>query len=258
MQGVLLFEVGNAAVYLAVSGDYLSFLKAGMFLPLSAAGVILMALGTWTALPVALAYVNDDPAEGGPDAGVDGGRHDDGQREGGHDEGHDGPRAGWLLVLPLVALVLMARVPLGADAARREVLRSGPPPSDLTFPPLQPPTGGAVEMSVSTFVTRATYDREQGLAGEPVRMTGFVVSDPAAPEGYLLTRFSLMCCAADAYTSQVEVRGLPGRPPPDDTWVVVVGEWVPPSGGDGPVIDRPPVLQLQTQTVIDAPENPYD
>jgi uncharacterized repeat protein (TIGR03943 family) len=262
LQGLLLVEVGGAAMYLAMSGRYLTFLKPGLRLPIAAAGLIQMVLGTWTIWPALVAYVNDpadDPADDpatddpvGARAPID--RHPDA----GDDDQHHGPSVGWLLALPLLALALVAPPPLGAAAARRDVGRAAPPPAGVSFPPLPHPTDGSIEMAVSAFVARANYDRDQSLAGATIRMTGFVVRDPGLAEGYLLTRFSLVCCAADAFASQVEVRIPNTPPPPDDTWVMVVGKWIPPGAQDRAQIERPPAFTAQSQTVIEAPQDPYD
>ena len=262
LQGLLLVEVGCAAVYLAMSGRYLTFLKPGLRLPMAAAGLIQVILGTWTIWPALVAYVNDraddpadDPATNTP---VGARATTDRHPEAGDDDQHHGPSVGWLLALRLVALALVAPPPLGAAAARRDVGRAAPPPADVSFSPLPDPTDGSIELAVSSFVARANYDREQSLAGATIRMTGFVVRDPGLADGYLLTRFSLVCCAADAFASQVEIRITNTPTPPDDTWVVVVGEWIPPTARDRARTERPPAFTAQSQTVIEAPLDPYD
>jgi uncharacterized repeat protein (TIGR03943 family) len=251
-QGCLLFAVGLNAAYLSASGRYLSFLKPGIRLPMTATGMLLVALGAWTLWPAVAAYVNglDDPAtaDRAPD-------HDMPDH---HGTAHRGPLVGWLLALPLVALALISPPPLGADAARHDLGRAVPIPSYDGFLPLPPATDGPIALRVSDFVARAAYDRHETLAGVRIRLTGFVVRHPDVTDRYLLTRFSLACCAADAFASQVEVRGLEGFPPPDNTWVVVVGEWLPASGRNREDPVDPPVLMARSQTLVEAPTDPYE
>jgi uncharacterized repeat protein (TIGR03943 family) len=253
-QGSLLFAVGLNTVYLSASGRYLWFLKPGIRFPMTATGVLLVALGAWTLWPCVAAYVNgeDDPVTGDRTPDHDAYDH--------HGTAHRGPPVGWLLALPLVALALVSPPPLSADAARHEMGRAVPVPRYAEFPPLPLATDGPVELRVSAFVARATYDRHESLAGVRVRLTGFVVRDPDVADGYLLTRFSLACCAADAFASQVEVRGVAGLPPPEDSWVVVVGQWqwLPASGRSREQTEDPPVLMARSQTLIEAPTDPYE
>jgi uncharacterized repeat protein (TIGR03943 family) len=209
-----------------------------MLVPLAASAAMLVLLGGLTVWPAIVVYVD------GRDDGADT-----------HDAHAHNSSIGWLLLLPLMALALVAPTPLGADAARRDIGRSAPPPAEVEFGPLPASTGGAVELPVSTFVSRARYDRHHAIAGVSVRLTGFVVRDPAISDGYLLTRFALVCCASDAFASQVRIQGLSGPPPPDDTWVEVVGEAIAPHALDSHEI---PALRLQSQTLIDAPVNPYE
>jgi uncharacterized repeat protein (TIGR03943 family) len=260
-QGALLLVVGYVTTFLATFGGYLAFLRAGMRLPMSAAGLMLVILGAVTIWPAVMAYLDGDDhhpdahdAEGGPVVGRD---H---RRDSPYDHGsaHHVPWVGWLFLLPPMAMLLVPPTSLGADAARRDIGRSAPPPGEVEFSPLPAPTDGAVELPVSTFVARARYDLDHGMAGVPIRMTGFVVRDPAMNDGYLLTRFALVCCAADAYASQVEIQDLAGPPPPDDTWVEVVGEWIAPSDGDARGIGRSAALRVSSQAVVEAPENPYE
>jgi uncharacterized repeat protein (TIGR03943 family) len=91
-----------------------------------------------------------------------------------------------------------------------------------------------------------------------VRLTGFVVRDPDIPDGYTLTRFVMACCAGDALPMQVTVRGLDGPPPADDTWVEVVGEWIPPDDPPARGAERGAAIELETQTEITAPTYPYE
>jgi uncharacterized repeat protein (TIGR03943 family) len=93
-----------------------------------------------------------------------------------------------------------------------------------------------------------------GFARVRVRLVGFVVPDPQ-PQGFLLTRFAISCCAADAIPMQVAVLAAQGGIPPPDTWVEVEGTWQPPVSGDTRL---PPILRPTSVLRIDPPADPYE
>lgn len=242
--GVLVAVTGVVAVRLSVTGAYLSYLKEGMRWPLFAAGVVLTVLGGITILRSLRA----------PD------RHDDEDAVVGH-EGHGhgpgGPRVGWLLVVPLLAILLVAPAPLGAYAAARDESRVAEVDTS-SFGALPPPTDGALDLTLTHFVQRAYYDEDSTMAGVPVRLSGFVVADASVPDGYLLTRFTLSCCAADAFPIQVEVHGVEGPIPPNDTWLEVTGTWIEPPAGTSVGIERGAALRATSAVQIEQPSNPYE
>lgn len=211
------------------------------------AGIVLTTLGLLTILR---GVRNGRGAVGPASAGDDS-----------HEHAHS-PRVAWLLLLPLLAILLVAPAPLGADAAGRSDAQAPPSPAaDSLFGPLPAPSDGAVELTVTEFLQRALYDDARSLEAVPVRLRGFVVVDPETSDGYLLTRFVLSCCAADGFPIQVAATCIDGPPPPDDTWVEVVGTWDPPApdtsetDGGGPAVAA---LAAESQTVIDPPAKPYE
>jgi uncharacterized repeat protein (TIGR03943 family) len=261
-QGVLLAGTGTVVARLAATGAYLNYLKEGMRFPLLAAGLAMVALGTLT---LVRALVPDDeiPDDAAPDDAAPGDPPDREDHPGGHvhhdHHAHGGPRVAWLLVLPLLGLLLIVPGPLGADAARRDTTAAAPPRAEWSrFAPLAAPRDGAVDLPLGVFLSRAYYDDDDSLGGVPVRLTGFVVADPAIPDGYRLTRYLLTCCAADAMPLQVVVQGLGSPPPADDTWLEVVGTWVPPADPTAEGVDRGAVLAVTSQVEIPPPANPYE
>lgn len=164
-----------------------------------------------------------------------------------------------LLLAPVMVLLLATPVPLGSDAIGRggaagDVRRAARPAA--TSSRLPAPVDGAVELGMTDFLARATLDRSGSLHGARVRLTGFVAPGPDA-ETFALTRFSLVCCAADAFALQVEVRGAPLPLPASDTWVAVEGEWVEaplPEDGDLAVV----ALRAEEIRPIEAPTDPYE
>jgi uncharacterized repeat protein (TIGR03943 family) len=246
--GLLVSLTGLIAVRLVVSGSYLSYVRPGMRLPLLAAGAVMLVLGLVSFLRAAWHGAGGEPGSVGPTPG--GAGHD------GHSHGPGGPAISWLLVLPLLVLALVVPAPLGADATKRD-RAAPPPPSRSAFPPLPAPVHGAIELSVESFAQRSLYDEAGTLDGRRLRLIGFVVADPSVPDGYLLSRFVISCCAADARSFGIPVHGAPAPLLPDNTWVAVEGQWIEPAP-DGPDAVREVGLQIASQVVIDQPANPYE
>lgn len=168
-----------------------------------------------------------------------------------HDHG-GGSRVGWLLVAPILAIAVVAPSPLGAFAANRAPTTLPTPPRD--FGPLPAATNGAVDLPLTEFVGRARYGQGRSLDGIPVRLVGFATTD-ARGDGFLLTRFVISCCAADARPVRVAIRG--GQPPwpAPDTWLEVTGTWRPETRSAEDT--GPPTLNTTGLRTISPPANQY-
>lgn len=242
-QAAVLFLVGAMALYLGASDAALAYVKAGLQPLLLASGVVLIGLG----VAAALWY----------------------RREQDHHQPH-GPRVAWLLALPPLALVLIAPPALGAFAASRQAIQ--PPPASQAsptgqatptadpdlFPPLLPPDdGAAVSLTLAEYMVR-DYEAPHTLAGVRLRLVGFVTPQEPGRDGYLLTRFAINCCAADATALKVAIHGDP-VPRAPDTWLEVEGRWQQRTGGDP---DQPasetPLLLAESIRVIKQPSPPYE
>ena len=140
-------------------------------------------------------------------------------------------------------------------SALRGLVRDDPR-TRTDFGPLPAPAapGDPVVLSLKEFVGRAVYDRGRSLQGTPVRLVGFVTPDTRGG-GFLLTRFIVTCCAADARPLRVAVRGLEPPGPAADTWLEVTGTWhAEPRAAED---QRPPVLDATDVRTIPAPTSPY-
>jgi uncharacterized repeat protein (TIGR03943 family) len=250
-QAAVLLTVGVMALYLGASDAALAYVKAGLQRLLLASGGILVGLA-------AVAVGRSRRDQNGEPSGD------------GHGHRPHGPRVAWLLALPPLALVLIAPPALGAFAASRQATR--PPPISQTvrtdqatagvdealFPPLvHPGDGAAVPLTLAEYLAR-DYEAPHTLAGVRIRLVGFVTPQQPGRNGYLLTRFAINCCAADATALKVAIHGDP-VPRAPDTWLEVEGRWQQRTSGDP---DQPssetPLLLAESIRVIKQPSPPYE
>ncbi len=230
--GVLLVLVGGAVLRISVGDVYLRYVKESLRPWLLLSGVTLVLLGLLTLLVVWRA----GRADHDPDAA---------------DHGHGAPGAAWLLLLPVLAIFLIAPPALGAFSAERETAVVTAPAADSDVPPL--PAGDPVPLYLSDFASRAIWDDGRSLAGRNVALTGFVSAAPGG--GWYLTRLSLTCCAADAVATKITVTEAPYAPP-SNTWVTVTGQWVP--GGGTQSETAIPWIKATQMAEVAPPKNPYE
>lgn len=242
-------RVGRAAVMLTLglisarmlwTGSFGWFIQQRMRWPLLAATIVLLMLGVYEGVKGAQEESDNPNTMRLPRA----------------------PRIGWMMVLPLVVLVSVAPTGLGAAAADR-VENFTPVDSEDLFEDLDT-SNGPVELRLLDFVNRALWDEQRSVEDTTIRLEGLVVNDPDVPDGFLLTRFLVSCCAADGVPIQVAVRGVE-QSLPDDTWVVTEVVWREP---DIPYIEIEDDVwfveaDLQSITVdptppTDAYESPYE
>lgn len=87
-------------------------------------------------------------------------------------------------------------------------------------------------------------------AGEEVSFLGFVARDRGMPaDEFMLTRFVISCCVADALSVQVRVVGAPPGRLSNDQWVRVSGRFFP--------LGDQSVVQASTIVNVARPKHPY-
>ncbi|HVW40564.1 MAG TPA: TIGR03943 family protein [Amycolatopsis sp.] len=223
-QNVLLVLLGGALLKIGITGDYLRYVKPAQLPWVLAGGAVMVALG-------AIAIVRDIRSA----------------RVAGH--GHHHPaRAAWLLVLPVLAVFLIAPPALGSYSVTRAEARPVAQ-SAAAFPAL--PAGDPLPMTLTEFVTRAGWDASGSLNSRTVQLTGFVTHSKGST---LLARMVITCCAADAYPLKVRLVGPAGYP--DDTWLQVTGHVVP--GTATRANSYTADFTLATVKRISAPQDPYE
>ncbi|MYZ06177.1 TIGR03943 family protein [Streptomyces sp. SID2999] len=222
-QAAVMFLLGGALLHAGTTDLYLRYVKSGLRPLVLAAGVVLVvaALATvWYERKRAVAH-------------------------GGHPE----PRVAWLLVLPVLALILIAPPALGSYSAVRTGTALQPPYGLDPLPATDP-----VRLSVVDYASRAAYTHS--LRGRTVRVTGFLALD-AHGTPYLV-RMALNCCAADAQPVKI---GLTGQLPPvlrPDAWLEVTGVYAPRVTRDPVNNGVIPYLRVTSARPVATPADPYD
>jgi uncharacterized repeat protein (TIGR03943 family) len=236
-QNILLLLLGGALIKIAVNGDYLRYVKPAQQPWIIAGGAVMVLLG-------AVAIVRDlraARAKAAPD----------------HEESHDhahSARPAWLLLVPVLAVFLVAPPALGADSVIRTEARvpaSAAAANAAAFPPL--PAGNVVPLAVNEFVSRAGWDAAGTLNGRTVSLTGFVVHTDG---GTLLARLVISCCAADAFPVTVRLRDGAADHLPGDAWIRVTGQVVP--GTATKANSYTPDLTPASVVSVPAPKDPYE
>ncbi len=236
-QSIVLVLLGGALLRISVGETYLRYVKESLQPFLIASGVLLVALGV-------ISLVRDNRR-----------RSAESSHSGGHDHAH-GPKVAWLLLLPVLAIFLVAPPALGSYAAARDDAEIAEPESLPAFPPLPSPAAGVdwAPLSLKNYYVRAVWDDGASLIGRPIRLVGFVTERPGG--GFYLTRLRIACCAADSQPVKVVIR-TDDVVPAVDTWLEVTGSYAPAVANAAEGYDEP-VLTAVTMDVIPAPENPYE
>jgi hypothetical protein len=169
IQALVMVLLGGAVLRITLDGTFLRYVKPGLGPFLLATGAVILILGLLSAWYDGLLRRTPAPVAADEDGHATAHAHDDGHDDG-HDHAHGGPAAAWLLLLPVLAIFLVAPPALGAFSADRAVF-VGEPTSG--FEPL--PDGDPVDVPVRDYVARAVWDAGLTLQDRRVALTGFVV-----------------------------------------------------------------------------------
>jgi uncharacterized repeat protein (TIGR03943 family) len=226
-QAVVLLLFGGAILRASLTDLYLRYVKEGLRPFLIIAGALLIIAAVMTLVQSS--------------------------RDGQEHHHHHEPRVGWLLLLPVLGLLLVAPPALGSYAAGQAGSVAAAPASDSDYPAL--PAGDPVPVSLLDYASRALFDDGKSLAGRTLDLTGFVTPGPDGRP--MLARIVLTCCAADGRPIKV---GLTGDVPlgvPDDTWVRATGVYTAQRGKD-PVNDVDvSYFEVRTWQEVPQPKQPY-
>jgi uncharacterized repeat protein (TIGR03943 family) len=247
-QAIVMLLFGGAILRASLTDMYLRYVKAGLQPFLIAAGVLLVAAAAMT-----LWYdLRRRPPAGEHDTPH--ADHDDHAGDAGDGHAHHEPRVGWLLLLPVLGLVLVAPPALGSYAAGQAGSVPVAQNPDSGYAPL--PAGDPVSLSLMEYASRAIFDDNRSLDGRAVRLTGFVTDGPDGQP--MLARMVLSCCAADGRPIKVGLSGDVPAGVPADTWVTITGGFDPRQGKDPVNEATVPYLKVSSWQQTTAPKDPYE
>jgi uncharacterized repeat protein (TIGR03943 family) len=235
-RAVIIFSIGLTCGRLVLSGGFSNFVQVHMRIPLAAASIVMVLIGGIEILNLLRTERNLDKVWSAPAIGV-------------------------VLVAPLIVLTSVAPTGLGALAASRSDSLA-PSQTSADYEPLVADASGVADIRHSDFLSRALYDRKESLKGRKVRLTGIVVKDPTIPDGFMVTRFMVSCCAADGRPMKIAVRGV-DKAFDNDEWVEVIGVWRPLPEADKPTDSEPQTSPVEVDAISvapmkDPPESPYE
>ena len=228
-QAVIMLLFGGAILKATLSELYLRYVKEGLRPFLIGAALLLVAAAVLT-----LWY----------DLRGKSGTH-------GHD--HE-PKVGWLLLLPVLGLLLVAPPALGSYAAGQAGTVLTAPGTDSDYPAL--PAGDPVDVGLLDYASRAVFDGGRSLTGRTLRLTGFVTPGPDGEP--MLARMVMSCCAADGRPIKVALSGQVPAAVPADTWVQVVGAWSDRVDQDPVNKAQVPYLEVRSWQEIPVPKQQYE
>lgn len=161
----------------------------------------------------------------------------------------------FLVILPVALGLLIPPKPLGAAAmVNRDVsiesLTSAAAPDSNTI--LSKPKG---DKNVLDWLVEFRQAKDPALfRGQEAKVIGFVYRDDRfGSDEFLVARFVLSCCAADASPMGLVARWPNSPTLPDDQWVEVKG-YFEPGHFSGEAM---PILVAESVTPTDIPERPY-
>ena len=271
-QNILLVLLGGALLKIALNGTFLNYVKPSLYPWLILSGAIMVLLAgiaivtdivtarrahaaaavvdhpepaVEPALVGASAHSGDEPVRA--DAA-----HSDAD---GHGHSHGAARSAWMLLMPVLAIFLIAPPALGADSVNRAGGRTVASQQrqdqviKTKFPPL--PAGSVVPLRLADVATRAAWDSTNSLDGRTLELTGFVVHDAA---GVYVARLVITCCAADAMPVKARMVGTEGLV--DDEWITVTGRVR--SNSADQADNYVPVFDVESVKKIATPGDPYE
>ncbi len=163
--------------------------------------------------------------------------------------------AGLLLITALVGFLVSPRVFASEKAMMRNV--NDFLPVTQSQPQAFRTASKPEERSLVDWVrTLTVYPEPDAYTGQKVNVQGFVIHLPNLPEEYfLISRFVITCCAADAYPVGLPVKLSQSRSAyPPDTWLEIDGTMVTET------LENRRQLTILASSIqeISEPRNPYD
>ncbi len=225
---------GRISLYVNERFGWLSWIAAGIFLVLGVVGIVELRRESV-----------DDHVHGHEEPTHAGHRH--------------GPVPSWpslaLVGLPLLLGLLVPARPLGSSAVSTNGVSTGFSAIQASGSPTQlevAPTDRNILDWVRVFNSSSNVEE---FNGQPADVIGFVYRDARfeASGQFMVARFAISCCVADASAIGVIVQWPKASALAQDSWVLVQGKFsVQDVGGQ-----RAPILVADAVDLTTQPEHPY-
>jgi uncharacterized repeat protein (TIGR03943 family) len=180
-----------------------------------------------------------------------------GEHHGDHSHGHLTWAGLFLVVLPIILGVVFPPQPLGAAAlGNRDV--SVESLSSITAPDQNRViTKPKEKYNVLDWVIEFQSVKDPAtFTGQEAELVGFVYRYPGLEDDmFMVSRFIISCCAADAVPVGIIVRWPNADDFPDDAWVVVRGHFEPGTLRGEPAPD--PIMVADSVESTEIPKQPY-
>jgi uncharacterized repeat protein (TIGR03943 family) len=169
---------------------------------------------------------------------------------------HEHPRSLWgllILLIPLVFGWLLPSQPLSASALDSKGISTSAPLAEggapVTF------EAAPDERNILDWVRMFNSGEDLAPAlGQTASVIGFVYHEPRLEEGrFMVSRFAIVCCAADAFAIGMVVDWPQAAALPQDAWVKVKGT-VSQIAQNGQNV---PLIQATSVELVDPPDQPY-
>jgi uncharacterized repeat protein (TIGR03943 family) len=177
-----------------------------------------------------------------------------------HDDQHDHEHAPspWhlaIIVIPLIIGILIPAKPLSADAMSSGKGVSGSAPVISTSSAAVKFDQAADERNILDWTRLFNSSDDPGTyLGQSANVIGFVYHDPRLKDGqFLVSRFALVCCTADAFALGMVVDWPQSSTLPNDLWIKVKG----PVQTTDLDTHKMPLIQATAVQPVQQPDQPY-
>ena len=233
LKTALLLGLGAYFVYNILSGNLSNYVNVRFAWLSYVAALLFLLIGGYSALHLLRAH-----------------------RVGGHEHHHDHQHGsiswGALIVVavPLVLGTLIPSRPLGAEAIEGNVSISASAGNITTFA-IDPLQRNVLDW-LRVFSTGSPDSAE--FNGQPADVIGFVYLEPTFAEGeFMVARFTMSCCVADASAIGLPVRWAETAALPQGEWVRVQGSFQQGEFKGEPM----PILHAESIEIVEQPDHPY-
>ncbi len=246
MLGLFLYSrIANGTLFYYINERFMGFTVIAVF------GLLIVGLS----YRYSTGQTNNDPAA---EAAQDH-TQDHGDDHGGHSHALSWSGA-LIVVLPIALGILTPPQPLGVAALANRELDLGMSNAGQSLTNANAIVRQREKASLDKNILdwwrdfRTLPNANQALVGQEVKVTGFVYRDDRyGDEIFMLIRFTVSCCVADASVVGMLVQWPDDQRLADDTWVEVTGTFVA-SELDNWTL---PIVTAQQITQIDVPNQPY-